>query len=174
MDFPLKEDEWNIFEADDFKGAKVRDPRLLGMEVLAQARPNGRVQDHFRIVLGGRQPLNLETNFNNLYSGSKYDSYKLWFQYWPRDIAIRRNSTTSNWKGVYDILAERAAAVIDSEGTPVPTDQVLQVMSEEMPKGEAASIRWGVVIGDDRRMRLDLTALPASEATISGRPILKR
>ncbi len=170
MEFPLGEEEWSVFTAEDFDSAEVRDPRHLGLEVLAQARPNGRIQDHFRIVLGGGKPL----NFSSLYSGSKYDAYKLRFQYWPRDIAIRRNSTTSNWKGVYDLLAERNAAVVDMEGGTVPTDQVLDVMREEMPKGEAASIRWGIVIGDDKKLRLDLTVLPASEATINGRPILKR
>ena len=41
-------------------------------------------------------------------------------------------------------------------------------------RGEAASIRWSVVIGADKKMRLDLVALPSTEATISAKPILNR
>ncbi len=174
MEFPLQPDEWNIFEADDFAAAEARDPGALGMELLAQCRPNGRIQDHFRVVLGGRQPLTVETGFTSLYKNSKYDMYKLRIQYWPRDIAIRRNSVVSPWRGIYDILSERNAAVVNSAGEAVPTDDVLKVMDEEAPRGEAASVRWNVVIGADKKMRLDLVALPSTEATISAKPILNR
>ena len=55
MDFPP---DWLIVAEEDFETATPRDPGFLGMEVLAQIRPNGRVMDHFRIVLGGSQSIN--------------------------------------------------------------------------------------------------------------------
>ncbi len=175
MEFPLKGEEWNIFDGDEFEEAEARDPGDLGMELLAQIRPNGRIQDHFRIVLGGRKPLDAETSFGLLYASEKYRSYKLKMQSWPRDIVIRRNSATSSWKNVHDILNERNATVCDAEGNTVPTEVVMKVINDEViPSGGAASIRWAVVIDDDKKMRLDLTALPASEATVASRPVLKR
>ncbi len=175
MEFPLKRWEINIFDGDDFEAAEARDPGHLGMELLAQVRPNGRIQDHFRIVLGGRQPLNVKTSFGLLYGSSKYKSYMLQMQSWPRDVTIRRNSATSNWKDVHDLLSERNAAVTDPDGATIPTDEIMKVMTEEIiPAGGAASVRWAVVIGDDKTMRLDLTTLPATEATIAARPVLKR
>ena len=145
------------------------------MELLAQIRPNGRIQDHFNIVLGGRKALDVEASFGMLYASEKYRSYKLKMQTWPRDIVIQRNSTTSHWKNVQDLLSERNASVCDAEGNTVPTEVVIKVLNDEFtPSGVAASVRWAVVRGDDKRMRLDLTALPASEAIIAARPVLKR
>lgn len=167
-------DDWNIFEADDFELAEARDPGNLGAELLAQVRPNGRIQDHYRVVLGGRQPLTMTTNFSNIFREAKYGDYKLRMQFWPRDLAIRRNATTTAWKGVYEMLAERNAIVTDKDDTTVPAEEVLRAMDAEKTLAEAASVRWGVVIGDDKRLRLDLVTLPASETTINGRPILKR
>ncbi len=175
MEFPLKSGEWNFFDGDDFEAAEARDPGILGMELLAQVRPNGRIQDHFRIVLGGRQALDIKTSFGMLYGSSKYKDFMLKMQRWPRDIVIRRNSATSAWKNVYDLISERNASVVDAEDNPVPTETVLHTLNDEIIKGGgAASVRWAIVIGDDKTMRLDLTALPASEATIAARPVLKR
>ena len=48
-------------------------------------------------------------------------------------------------------------------------------MDQEMnASGETASVRWIVVIGNNKRMRLDLVALPASEAVVNSNPILLR
>ncbi len=175
MEFPLRDGEWNVFDSEDFEAAEARDPGDLGMELLAQVRPNGRIQDHFRIVLGGRQALEVKTSFGLLYGCSKYKDFKLRMQTWPRDIVIRRNSATSNWKDMYDLLSERNAEVIDGEGKQVPADLVVRTLNDEIiPAGGAASVRWAVVIGDDRTMRLDMTSLPASEASIAARPVLKR
>ncbi len=167
--------EWSIFDADDFEQAETRDPGNLGMELLAQVRNSGRIQDHFRIILGGRVPLTVETGLSSLINGDKYSAYKLRYQFWPRDIAIRRNSVTSNWKGVYELLSERDAVVVNKDDTPIPTEDVLKAMDQELKtSGESASIRWMVAIGDDKRPRLDLVSLPASAAVINGKPILKR
>ncbi len=175
MEFPLAPGEWSIFEAEDFEQAETRDPGNLGMELLAQVRISGLIQDHYWIILGGRVPLTVETGLSSIINADKYSSYKLKFQFWPRDIAIRRNSVTSNWKGVYELLSERDAVVVDKDDTTIPTEDVLKAMDLEMKaNGETASIRWMVAIGDDKRPRLDLVSLPASAAVINGKPILKR
>ena len=143
MEFPLKEGEWSVFDADDFELAEVRDPGNLGMELLAQVRPTGRIQDHFRIILGGRRALTTEIGLSSIIGGGeKYSAYKLRFQYWPRDIAIRRNTVTSAWKGVYELLSERNAVIVDKDDAAVPTEDVLRAMDQEAKtSGEAASIR---------------------------------
>jgi hypothetical protein len=38
---------------EEFASAAPRNPGELGVEVLAQIRPNGRILDHFRVTLGG-------------------------------------------------------------------------------------------------------------------------
>ena len=119
--------------------------------------------------------MTVETSLSSIINVDKYKAYKLRFQYWPRDIAIRRNSVTSNWKGVNELLAERDAVVVDENDSTIPTEDVIKAMDQEMKtSGETASIRWMVAIGDDRRARLDLVALPALAAVINGKPVLKR
>ena len=39
--------------AEDFELATARDPGILGVELMAQVRPNGCIMDHFRLALGG-------------------------------------------------------------------------------------------------------------------------
>jgi hypothetical protein len=51
MEFPP---EWNVVSAEQFATAQPRAAGILGMELLVQARPNGRMLDHFRMSLGGQ------------------------------------------------------------------------------------------------------------------------
>lgn len=175
MDFPPNAEDWPVFASEDFDEAEVRNPRNLGMELMVQLRDNGRAQDHFRIALGGGEILTAEIDLSSLFNNNQLNKYKLQLQVWPRDIVIRRNSTTSAWKDVYNLLAERNASVLDETGTSVSQTEVIEVLdSIEDPMKKAAAIRWGVVVGDEKKMQLMLMALPTTEAAIQGRPTLKR
>ena len=58
MEFPPE--DLFTFPATDFELAA---PRITGdytVEILAQARPNGRVMDHWRVTLGGTKILQAE------------------------------------------------------------------------------------------------------------------
>jgi hypothetical protein len=55
MEFPPK--AWDVFPAEQIVTAAPRDPGELGMELLVQMRDNGRIQDHFRIAIGGTRLL---------------------------------------------------------------------------------------------------------------------
>ena len=49
MEFPLEDP--TVLEMADFETAQPRDPGPLGMDLMAQMRPNGRVVDHYRVVI---------------------------------------------------------------------------------------------------------------------------
>jgi len=51
MEFPAT--EWIVLPDEEFELAAARDPGQLGVDLLVQARPNGRLLDHFRLVVGG-------------------------------------------------------------------------------------------------------------------------
>ena len=64
MEFPP--DTYFIFPAEHFETAG---PRIIGdytAEILAQARPNGRVMDHWRVILGGNKALEAEVDLAKL------------------------------------------------------------------------------------------------------------
>jgi hypothetical protein len=65
------------------------------MELTAQLRPSGRVLTNFRIPLDGVSVMNKELDLGQRIPDSAFKGHKLAFQYWPRDILIRRNIMTS-------------------------------------------------------------------------------
>ena len=60
MEFPPA--SWDVFPAADFETTGPRDPGELGVELMVQARANGRLLDHFRITVGGTSLIT--TKFN--------------------------------------------------------------------------------------------------------------
>jgi hypothetical protein len=66
------------------------------MELLAQLRPSGRILDHFRIALDSSAVLSKELDLGQLIPSSPvFKGHKLAFQFWPREIQIRRNMVSS-------------------------------------------------------------------------------
>jgi hypothetical protein len=173
MEFPLTVEEWTAFDAESFLAAEARDPGGLGMELLSQIRGNGRVMDHSRVVLGGSQLLEADIRTGDVCHGfGSLSETKLKFQYWPRDIKIRRNMSTSDWSDVWDLISRREVQVT-TERTEVDAATVVELLGREDTRREAgAVVRWAVVIGQDRTMRLELQSLPARLESISGKPLL--
>ncbi len=166
-----------MFPGDEFTTTDARDPGKLGMELMAQVRGNGRMQDHFRIAIGGSEMLTVQVELTKLLNTSHepVSQMKVQFQVWPRDIDIRRNATTSAWMDVYSMIKERNAIVYDNHGEVVPLEDMAGIMNQiERDECKNAVIRWAVIIGDEGKLELALTSLPASLNQISGRPPLKR
>ena len=63
MEFPP---EWNILPAEDFEIAVPRDPGEIGVDLMAQIRNNGRILNHFRLVLGGSKLLEAAVPLKNI------------------------------------------------------------------------------------------------------------
>ena len=55
MEFPPP--SWFIFPAESFETAPVRQICDYSLELLVQARPNGRMLDHWRMATGGAKIL---------------------------------------------------------------------------------------------------------------------
>ncbi len=175
MEYPAERNDWNVFPIEEFDHAEARDPGNLGLEVMAQLRNNGRLIDHFRVALGGRDILTVETNLSNVFRDNNLSTYRLRFQYWAKDIFIRRNATTSAWRGVYEMLAERDAELVKEDGASLPREDALDIIGrKDAPHQKEASIRWAVAVGDEGELRLNLVTLPASEDNINSKPLLKR
>ena len=56
----LPPDMWFVFQAENFNTAVPRTHGDFTAEVMAQARPNGCVLDHWRIALGDSKPMEAE------------------------------------------------------------------------------------------------------------------
>jgi hypothetical protein len=97
MDYPPN---WDIFPMEDFITSVPRSAGNLTSELLVQARPNGRLLDHFRYVLGGSSIMNVEFQLASIWQMPAASTWKLCYQVWPKDIEIRRNMVSSTWTDI--------------------------------------------------------------------------
>ena len=174
MEYPPS--DWDVFAAEDFE---IAVPRVTGdytAELLAQARPNGRVMDHWRITLDGAKMLETEieaaliirmaTNLPGLV-------FKL--QQWPKDIQIRRNMTTSAWTDIKTMLAANEVTVRGEGEDNLLNSDVLETLNNLGDQTiNSASLRWAVCIGESGKLEIQLQCLPAPATILGGKPIFKR
>jgi len=99
MEFPP--DSFEVFPAEDFETASARGGGKAAVDLFLQARANGRCIDHFRLVLGGSSILEANVPLTRVFNAPSLSDYKLQFQFWARDVKIRRNMTTSVWSDAY-------------------------------------------------------------------------
>ncbi len=174
MEFPP---DWLVEPWDDFDTAVAtlaNSGNNLAIELLAQLRPTGRILDNFRLSVNGTEILEAELELNQLLPTPVLNGFKLRFQYWPRDIGIRRNLTTGGWLDVTDLIAANNATVLDPEGAGVPNNEFRRILEELPDNGpESCAIRWAVVVGEDGLLKLQLQALPSDAASLNGRPLTK-
>jgi hypothetical protein len=169
--------DWNVEPYEDFDLAVAtlaNSDDAVAIELLAQLRPTGRILDNFRFAVNSQEMLDVELDFHQLLPTDSIKGYKLRYQYWPRDINIRRNLTTSTWTDVLDLVASNNITILDQEGSGIPASEMRQILDELPDEGpEAAAIRWAVVVGEDGLLKLQLQSLPSDAATLNGRPLTK-
>ena len=175
MEFPPG--DWPCVGIEDFELAVPRNPGRLGIEVMTQARVNGRIIDHFRVAIGGSEILKVNFNTNNIFLVENTPAVNLSYEIWPRDISIRRNMVTSEWLDVATLLASRDVSVIvgglaDPE-VPDGNAALLAAMDEQPKPMVSASIRWAVGASIDGRMELVLQSFPSTAAILSGKPAFR-
>jgi hypothetical protein len=125
MEFPS--DSWVCFPAEGFDLAGSRSAANLSAEVMAQVRPNGRIMDYWRVALGGTTLLEAKVDLlvQLIPADINLSKRRLQLQYWPRDIAIRRNMVTSAWMDVTEIINANDATLLDIEDSLVDSKEVL-------------------------------------------------
>jgi hypothetical protein len=165
MDYPAP---WEFFPMEDFTSASPRNPGELGVEVLAQVRPNGRILDHYRVTIGGSRILDINIGMQAILNTQPASTWRLKFQTWPADIELRRNMTTSSWKNLNEIVAANDGQITNAEGDPVPQDEAVEAL-----KGSPAAYRFAIIVGEDERLQLQLQMMPASAATLMGKPAFR-
>lgn len=151
--------------------AAVRDPRGVGVELLAQLRQSGRIIDHMRLALGGAELLEVRVPFRQIISAAEVPDWVWIYTAWPASLKIRRNMTTSMWEDLREVLASNDGRVELEDGQGVETKVVLDWMDSLPDKGtNSAAFRWAVTVGDDGRPLLVLQCLPCPASTISNKP----
>ncbi len=160
----------------DFDLAVPRDPGELGVELMAQARPSGRIQDHFRLALGGSKILEKRLPVASLINKEVPAPWKLSLGVWPRDVMFRQNMATTAWLDVRDMVAAGEARILGDEDVQVDNEEFFNQIDASTSRGRdktSVSVRWALGIGDDLKVQLLLQGLPGPAATINGKPSLR-
>ena len=182
MEFPP---QWNVLAAEDFELATTRDPGILGAELMAQVRPNGRIMDHFRIAVGGSHIITARFPAKEIYANQVVPNLDIRWQMWPRDVAIRRNMASSEWLDLTTLLQANEALAFDADwirdggegssaGPPSKNEELINFLADLPEKSRCgASVRWAVGIGPDYNLELVLQGMPASAAVLNGKPAFR-
>lgn len=174
MEFPPG--TWDLFPAAQFDTAAVRSPGELGMELLVQIRDTGRIQDHYKLVLGGNKLLNADLRMRDLFRVVDFPDWTIIYSRWPADVVFNRNRTTTTWESVNGLIQSRDVVIIDADGQKVKHEDVLAALDDQKaPTGliPYCAVRWGVGIGDGGKMLLSVQCLPTSAEFLNGRPLTK-
>jgi hypothetical protein len=174
MEFPLK--AWDVFPAEQFDTASPRDPGELGMELLVQMRDNGRIQDHFRIALGGTRLLKALLPMRDIFAVPEdFLDWVIEWGKWPADLIFSRNWTRTVWVDIKAMIEAQEVIIRDMDGTVIKDEDVLETLSKatHISSRPCCSARWVVGIGDADKMVLTIQVLPASAAVLNGRPVTK-
>jgi hypothetical protein len=164
MEFPP---EWSLLAAEQFATAQPRLAGKLGMELMVQARPNGRMMDHFHVSLGGSRIL--DVGFASPQASLRPKTWRLKMQVWPRDIDVRRNMTSTAWQDVEVLISTKECQVV-SIGSDGSESLVAYEDAVACLKEAGAAIRFAVVIGGDQKLLLMLQGLPAWADQLQGKP----
>jgi hypothetical protein len=165
MEFPA---EWAVFHADEFDTAAPRSHGKAVMELMIQARPNGRLLDQFRIATRGSEA---RFQLTDIISNAELEGVTAQFQFWGRDANLRRNMTTSEWLDVYGLIKSNELKLETAGGKLIKAEKVLSIL--DMMTGarlKSAVIRTCTAVGLDGKMELELQALPLPLAMVNGEP----
>ena len=166
MEFP---GDVNVFDAADFETAVPRSTGRTTVELLVQARPTGRIADHYRLAMGGSALLEAKPVLSSIFPDPKLDGFLMVYQFWCKDVVIRRNMTTSKWMDCLTLITSNTVGITDLDGNPIDDEELKRLLSKELLQHRAA-IRHAVVIGPHQRMALEIQAMPASEAVLTSKP----
>ena len=171
MEFPTS--DWDVFEAADFETAVPRGTGQAVMELMMQLRPNGRIQDHFRVALGGSILCKAVIGFGYILPTPDLQRIQISYDFWVKDVILRRNMASSDWLDVYDCIKENKMILLDRAGTLLTDDDqaaVLTVLDNSDPLLKSASVRFAVSVGPDNHMRLELQGHPGPSKTLRSKP----
>lgn len=174
MEFPPA--SWDIFPAEEFATALPRATSDVTVELMAMARPNGRVMDHWRLSTGGTKLLVITTELSSIIpAAATLPKCKITYQQWPADIGIRRNMTTSAWLDIMTLMAANELTAADEDGDVIECTDVIENL-QSLPNRSviSAAVRWAVCASEDQRLEIQLQCLPVPVTTLNSKPIFKR
>jgi hypothetical protein len=119
--------------------------------------------------MGGSALLEAKPVLYLLFPDPKLSRFLMVYQFWCKDVTIRRNMTTGKWMDCVTLIKSNTVTITDLEGNPIDAEELERLLSKELLQ-HRASIHHAVVIGPDQRMAMEIQSMPASEAVLTSKP----
>jgi len=158
----------------DYATSQANGAAKLTSELHAQARANGRVLDDFVFRMGGCETLKVDVPLEKFIPLQRFAGWRIQFEFWPHDILLRANMSTSVWQDLPAMVAFREASVLDQDGSGIAPREFLRILEELDEEPDTASFRWALVISDSLHMALQLQSMPASSTFLCGKPTMRK
>jgi hypothetical protein len=174
MEFPGLPSDWSVTLASSFEnaGAHIRD-NCKGVDLIAQLRQSGRIQDNFKVRVSGAERLRVVMDPRVFGTVTFGERFTFCMELWCRDIEFKANSVSSEWTDVVDLLQRREMNVFAPNSQMVSAADFLTELELDEEAGNAC-LRWAITVADDNKLQLVLQMLPESAEVVNGKPVLKR
>jgi hypothetical protein len=143
-------------------------------ELFATVRDNGCIMDDTRMVLGGSEIFDACFKLGKIFKFPGFKDWSIYVQRWKRDLDLRKGLLSGLWQDVTALVATREADVIDENGIGIGQAEFLRLIGDPGEGAEQAAMRWAVALNNRDRLVVQIQGLPASAASLNGKPSLRR
>jgi len=135
----------------------------LGGHLLVRISDNGRLEDHFKVVLSGTESLTATFKAGSLIQNAGMANYLFTIEMSPEDIELRNNSFTTKWQDLEPMVASNKLLVQN----PDQTDATAEFRADwDAAKASGtpvmAALRWTLQAQAMYGFKLSLQGLPAT------------
>lgn len=136
----------------------------LTSRLLVQISKTGLVEDHYRVAIGGDEPVRCTFTGAQLTKWRQLRDFTFVMEVVPRDVVFKPNSLTAKWEDIETLLANNRLRVSINKTEDAGT-HFRSALEGLRKAGEDAdiSLRWAVQAHAAYGFKLVLQALPASK-----------
>lgn len=159
---------WNILPHAEFGRYRVpeaaaADDDALTARLLVQVGPSGRLENHFRIAIGGRGQVRAKFPAAMVINSPALAALTLAFELDAQEISPLQNGFSTKWEDLGDLVASGRIHAFTATGGDAEADfRRLYESARKAEEPTATALRWSVQANEAYGFELCLQALPAT------------
>jgi hypothetical protein len=171
--------EWEVHPATHFSTHDTDEliDAPLGMNLLMQMGDDCRSSGCYRITLFGGGHLDIHQNMEDLIPDLPQEFRTLMIQssFKVHNIPFANNSCSSAWRDLDVLLHERSVHLFDEPDDMLDPANLIKFLQDQKANktGIGASIRFAVAAGPDKKMRLEVHAMPGQAKVLNSKANLR-
>ena len=176
--FPPKQWEMRFLKDLDNIQGTVHEEHEVSLESYLAVQPSGGEEGSFRFVLAGPRHLHIRIKVTDVIPEAEFENMWITMQLeLGTQIKIEKNSVTSKWLDIVEMVMAQDADITDEEGEEL-NDQFLEAFEKRKDKARpdksGIALRWLLgTFGEDNQIHLVAQMLPCSLEVIEANAALR-